>query len=80
LLEQSDLAYWEQDNGGIFMNINEDERAQTSAEMILLFGGIIVIALIALIVYRNYTSGLGNNMNSDVNNVTNSIYNLKTKF
>gem|GEM_PF-278676 len=80
MLEQSDLAYWEQDNGGIFMNINEDERAQTSAEMILLFGGIIVIALIALIVYRNYTSGLGNNMNSDVNNVTNSIYNLKTKF
>jgi Class III signal peptide len=62
------------------MDIRQDEKAQTSAEMILLFGGIIVIALIALIVYRNYTSGLGNNMNSDVNNVTNSINNLNAKF
>jgi len=62
------------------MGIREDERAQTSAEMILLFGGIIVIALVALIVYRNYTSGLANDSNSTVNNVTNSINNLASKF
>jgi len=62
------------------MDIKEDERAQTSAEMILLFGGIIVIAVVALLAYRNYTSGLGQNMNSDVNNVTNGINNLNNKF
>jgi hypothetical protein len=62
------------------MDIKEDERAQTSAEMILLFGGIIVIAVVALLAYRNYTNGLGQNMNSDVNNVTNGINNLNNKF
>jgi hypothetical protein len=62
------------------MEIREDEGAQTSAEMILLFGGIIVIAIVALIVYRNYTSGLANDSNSTVNNVTNSINNLASKF
>ena len=62
------------------MVIMEDERAQTSAEMILLFGGIIVIAIVALIVYQNYTKGLATNMNSTVNDTTNSINNLTTKF
>jgi len=62
------------------MEIREDERAQTSAEMILLFGGIIVIAIVALLVYKNYTNGLANNMNNTVNNTTNSINNLTTKF
>ncbi|MGZ7109447.1 MAG: class III signal peptide-containing protein [Methanobacterium sp.] len=62
------------------MEIMEDERAQTSAEMILLFGGIMVIALVALIVYNNYTKGLGEATNSTVNNVTSSINNLSSKF
>jgi uncharacterized protein (UPF0333 family) len=66
--------------GGILMEIMEDERAQTSAEMILLFGGIIVIAIVALIVYSNYTKGLGQATNSSVDNVTNGINNLTTKF
>jgi uncharacterized protein (UPF0333 family) len=66
---------------GVFlMDIKEDERAQTSAEMILLFGGIIVIAIVALLVYENYTKGLANATNSTANNVTNSINNLTTKF
>jgi Class III signal peptide len=62
------------------MEIMEDEIAQTSAEMILLFGGIIVIAVVALIVYNNYTKGLGEGTNSTVNNVTSSINNLSSKF
>ena len=62
------------------MEIREDEGAQTSAEMILLFGGIIVIAIVALIVYRNYTKGLANATNSEVDTVTNGINNLKNKF
>jgi uncharacterized protein (UPF0333 family) len=59
--------------GGILMKIREDEKAQTSAEMILLFGGIIVIAIVALIVYKNYTNGLGSNMNGAVDTLNGKI-------
>jgi Class III signal peptide len=63
------------------MNIVNDETAQVSAELILLFGGIIVIALVALITYKNYVSGLGKELNGTVlNDTTNTILNLKNKF
>jgi hypothetical protein len=63
------------------MKIFEDEMAQGSAEMILIFGGIIVIAIVAAVFYRNYLSGLGNEMvDNDLNKLTNSIDNLNDKF
>ncbi|MTK64488.1 MAG: class III signal peptide-containing protein [Methanobacterium sp.] len=56
------------------MNIFDDEAAQTSAEMILLFGGVIAIVVIAAFYYKNYLSGLGGNITSnDLKGVTNSI-------
>ena len=63
------------------MKIIEEEKAQGSAEMILIFGGLIVIAIVAAVFYRNYLTGLGNEINTtDVENVTNSISNLKNLF
>ncbi|MDI6644371.1 MAG: class III signal peptide-containing protein [Methanobacteriaceae archaeon] len=63
------------------MKIMDEEKAQGSAEMILIFGGIIVIAIVAAFFYRNYLTGLGNEINTtDVENVTNSISNLKNLF
>ena len=63
------------------MDIVHDETAQVSAELILLFGGIIVIVLVALIVYRNYLNDMGNEINgTQLNNTTNAIKNLTTKF
>ncbi|HTX61612.1 MAG TPA: class III signal peptide-containing protein [Methanobacterium sp.] len=63
------------------MKFVNDETAQVSAELILLFGGIIVIAIVMLIAYKNYLNGLGNAINgSQLNNTTNTISNLKTKF
>ncbi|MBZ4284066.1 class III signal peptide-containing protein, partial [Streptococcus pneumoniae] len=41
------------------MKIIMDENAQGSAELILLFGGIIVIAIVAAVYYKNYLGGLG---------------------
>lgn len=38
------------------MNILEDETGQGAAEYILLFGGVIIIALVALKIYSNYFS------------------------
>lgn len=63
------------------MKILKDESAQVSAELILLFGGIIVIALVMLIAYRNYIAGIGNAINgTQLQNTTNSIKGLKNLF
>ncbi len=68
------------------MKILIDEQAQVSTELILLFGGIITIALIALVVYNNYLQGLGNtinnssNPNSQINQTDTAISNLKNLF
>lgn len=56
------------------MDIFDDEAAQTSAEMILIFGGIIAIVVVAAFYYKTYLSGLGSNITSnDLKSVTNSI-------
>jgi uncharacterized protein (UPF0333 family) len=63
------------------MDIINEEAAQTSAELVLLFGGIIVIAIVAAIFYKNYLNGLGNNITTtDLQTVNNSINNLNNKF
>jgi uncharacterized protein (UPF0333 family) len=63
------------------MNIIKDDSAQTSAEFLMLFGGVIIIVIVFAIVYRNYVKGLGNQINStDLQNVTQSINNLTSKF
>jgi uncharacterized protein (UPF0333 family) len=49
------------------MNIINDEMGQGAAEYILLFGGIIVIAVAALMIYRGYfNSSAGNTAASDI--------------
>lgn len=51
----------------------EDEMGQGAAEYILLFGGVIVIAIAALILYRNYIEGTAPlNASEDVNRVRSS--------
>lgn len=59
----------------IEMGIVKDEAAQTSAEYVLILGGIIVIALVAIIVYKNYVSGVGSNITngSEMNSVNGNI-------
>ena len=56
------------------MNIFDDESAQTSAELVLLFGGVIAIVVVAAFFYKNYLSGLGGNITAnDLKSVTDSI-------
>ncbi|MEW6009938.1 class III signal peptide-containing protein [Methanobacterium alkalithermotolerans] len=58
-----------------------DEKGQGSAELILIFGGMIVIVIVAAIYYQNYLTGLGDEIiKTDVENVTNQINNLTKKF
>ena len=56
------------------MDFVKDEGGQGAAEYILLFGGVIVIAVIALWIYRQYFSGSsGLNAASDINTVRGSL-------
>ena len=53
--------------------ILEDEGGQGAAEYILLFGGVIVIAIIALLIYKAYFNTTPFNVGEDVDNVRFSV-------
>ena len=56
------------------MEILKDEGGQGAAEYILLFGGVIVIAIAALLIYRAYFSqNTGMKAANDVSNVRSSV-------
>lgn len=56
------------------MKFIKDECGQGAAEYILLFGGVIVIAVAALLIYNAYFSGKGGISSSkDIQSVRNSI-------
>lgn len=79
LLENSHILL--SDFKGVKMRIIRDEKAQGSAEMILIFGGIIIIAIVAAVYYKNYLNGVGSEIgNNDLNKLTNSINGLNKKF
>lgn len=61
--------------GIIEIGIMEDEAAQTSAEYVMLLGGIIVIVLVAIITYQNYVRGLGGSITngSEVNSINGNL-------
>ena len=60
--------------GGKNMSFLKDEGGQGAAEYILLFGGVIVIAIAALLIYRAYfTNNSGLVASSNVNTVRNSM-------
>ncbi|MCK9151291.1 class III signal peptide-containing protein [Methanobacterium alcaliphilum] len=54
-----------------------DERGQGAAEYILLFGGVIVIAIAALLIYRSYiyTATSPFDAQTDINNVRTNMEN-----
>ncbi|MBI5458887.1 MAG: class III signal peptide-containing protein [Methanobacterium sp.] len=62
----------------IDMGIMEDEAAQTAAEYLMIFGGIIVIVLVAVISYQNYVRGLGGNLTngSEIQSVENNLQDI----
>lgn len=55
------------------MRLLKDEKGQGAAEYILLFGGVIVIAIVALILYRNYFTGQSLNRVEDIQNVRTNL-------
>ena len=60
------------------MNIINDEKGQGAAEYILLFGGVIVIAVAALLIYTRWFQASGGLASSkDIASVRGSIGNVK---
>lgn len=54
-----------------------DNKGQTSAEFILLFGGIIVVVLLAIYMYKNYMGDLSGEISSkEVAEFNNGLNNL----
>jgi uncharacterized protein (UPF0333 family) len=59
----------------------KDEKGQGAAEYILLFGGVIVIAIAALIIYQSYFKSIPAFTNGDLSTVRSSAaahYNSKS--
>ena len=58
-----------------------DNSGQTAAEFILLFGGIMVVVLLAIYMYNSYMSDLSGEISSrEVNEFNNQLVNLKNYF
>lgn len=58
-----------------------DNKGQASAEFILLFGGIFVVVLLAIHMYRNYMSDLSGEISSkEVNEFNSQLRVLKNYF
>jgi len=56
------------------MKILEDEKGQGAAEYILLFGGVIVIAIAGLLIYNSYfVSKIPYNTQDDINTVRSCV-------
>lgn len=55
--------------------LKNENTGQGAAEYILLFGGVIIIAIAALLIYRSYFANSQTSLNasSDVNEVRNAI-------
>lgn len=62
--------------GGKNMSFLKDEGGQGAAEYILLFGGVIVIAIAALLIYEAYFENSTLNSGEDISNVRSSVENV----
>ncbi len=55
------------------MSLLKDEKGQGAAEYLLLFGGVIVIAIAALIIYQMYFQTTDLNSAEDIDTVRTSV-------
>ena len=58
--------------------ISKDDSGQGAAEYILLFGGVIVIALAGLLIYKSYFSNNASGLNAteDISTIRNNVTGL----
>ena len=65
----------------LYLNFSKDNRCQGSVELILIVGGIIVIILLVVALYKSYIIGLGDEINSgEVEALNESFSEISSKF
>ena len=65
----------------LYLNFSKDNRCQGSVELILIVGGIIVIILLVVALYKSYVIELGDEINSgEVEALNGSFSEIFSKF
>ena len=65
----------------LYLNFSKDNRCQGSVELILIVGGIIVIILLVVALYKSYIIELGDEINSgEVEALNESFSEISSKF
>ena len=65
----------------LYLNFSKDNRCQGSVELILIVGGIIVIILLVVALYKSYIIELGDEINSgEVEALNDSFSEISSKF
>ncbi|MDR2830696.1 MAG: class III signal peptide-containing protein [Methanobrevibacter sp.] len=61
--------------------IKVDQKGQAGAELILLIGGMIIIVLMLVYFYKNYLTGIGDEVNNvELKELNKSIEAISSKF
>ena len=64
-----------------FKKLFDEEDGQGSVELILIIGGIIVIVLVCMFVYKSYVNDLGKELESgELNSLNKSFEDISAKF
>ena len=64
-----------------FYSLFKENNAQGSVELILIIGGIIVIVLVCMFVYKSYIGGLGDELeSSELDSLNKSFEDIALKF
>ena len=65
----------------LFYRILKDENGQGASEILLLLGGVLIVVLILVYIYKDYISNLGSEISSnELSSLNNSFSNLSSKF
>ena len=65
----------------LYLNFSKDNRCQGSVELILIVGGIIVIILLVVSMYKSYLVDLGTEIDSnEINTLNSSFSDIASKF
>lgn len=57
-------------------SLKEEQYAQTSAELLLIFAGIMVIVIIMIYAYLQYINSLGGDLNTSTSEIQDQLNNI----